>query len=126
MKKVLLLAFLLVFASPVLAEEFTTQGAEASRFFNPATDSRFQYDLPSKVSFPLKKDSKPAAQSDDSEITLDPAAVKPVRKVIKRIEDTPADANPAFDSKDVPMNYDSFPKFYDNNNMLQQQFMPAF
>ena len=28
------------------------------------------------------------------------------------------------DGKDMPMNYDAFPKFYDPNDMMNQQFMP--
>lgn len=126
MKKLLLVAVSMFFILPVCAEEFSVQGAEASKFFNSSRDSRFQYELPSAVNFPLKRDSKQKVKADDDEITLDETDVKPVKKVIKRIENTPADGELPVNSKDVPMNYDSFPKFYDNNNMMQQQFMPMF
>ena len=36
----------------------------------------------------------------------------------------PAESNQAVDRSSLPMNYDSFPKFYDENDMSTQQFMP--
>ncbi len=126
MKKVLLVMVLTLCVLPVYAEEVSVQGAESSKFFNSSKDSRFKYELPSTMSFPIKRDSKQKIQSDNDEITLDESDFRPVRKVIKRIEDVPADEAPALNHKDAPMNYESFPKFYDNNNMLQQQFMPMF
>lgn len=124
MKKVLLGVCLAFFMAPAFAVETSAQGYDASQYFdNPHRDARFKYEFPSGKTLPFKKD-KVQVVDDDSDITLDEADIKPVKKIIKRL-DPDAEA-PSVDRKDIPMNYDSFPKFYDNNNMIQQQFMPMF
>lgn len=109
--------------TPQTKHEPTTLSRE-SKFYSMPNDSRFQYDLPN---FRGKNSSSATQSSSDEEIILDPSTVKPVKKVIKTLN-TSNGTKPPTQPTDVPMNYDSFPKFYDANDMLQNQptMMPMF
>ena len=67
---------------------------------------------------------KKEAVNDDQEMTLDEETVKPVKKVIKKLENGEQPEQKPANPEDMPMNYDSFPRYYDANDMFQQQFMP--
>ncbi len=124
MKKIFLAVLFLSFVLPVYSAEVEVPKAESVKYFSQpqSQDARFRYDLPSGKNF-FKKDNK-ANVNDDDEITLDEEDVKPVKKVIKKLGDTQPQTEQKMDPQDVPMNYDSFPKYYDANDMMQQQFMP--
>ena len=132
MKKTLLSVCLALFILPAFSADADYMDApsvpnvQSVKYFAQPQDSRFQYDLPSaKNFFKSKKDSKQNLDSDE-EVTLDPEDIKPAKKIIKKLGDNPDPKAQTLAPQDVPMNYDSFPKFYDGNDMMQQQFMPTF
>ena len=121
MKKFILIAFFTSIMVPAFAADFAVPEVESVKSFTRPDMSRFQYSLPEHANFtPFKKKSAVV------EITLDEDEIKPVRKVIKRIDSNskPQQFNPD-DVKDQPMNYDNFPKFYNPNDLMNQQFMPS-
>lgn len=132
MKKILYLFLLSGLMLPACAEEITTSQTKPepttlsreSKFYSMPNDTRFQYDLPN---FRGKNAASASQSFSDEEITLDPSTVKPVKKVIKTLNTTSGTKNQP-QSTDMPMNYNSFPKFYDANDMLQNQptMMPMF
>lgn len=127
MKKILFTFCFAALILPVYATEVEIPKPESVRYFSQPQDPRFQYDLPSAKNFSFKKNSN-SKNADDSydEITLDEQDVKPVKKVIKKLGDTPTSSEETLSPQDVPMNYESFPKYYDGNDLIQQQFMPTF
>ncbi len=104
------------------ASEVTVPATESVKYFAKPIDSRFQYSLPERKHF-SSSSKKSSAENDTDEITID-TSNKPVKKVIKVMTSEPAESNPNVDRSSLPMNYDSFPKFYDENDMSTQQFMP--
>ncbi len=122
MKRILLGLLLTGFILPAYSAEVDITKPESVKYYTQPQDARFRYDLPDNFSF--KKDSKKQAESDDDEITLDEETVKPVKKVIKKLENGAQAEQKTVNPEDMPMNYDSFPKYYDANDMFQQQFMP--
>ena len=132
MKKFVYVLLLSGLILPACSEEVTTLQTKPepttlsreSKFYSMPNDTRFQYDLPN---FRGKNSSSTAQSSSDEEITLDPSTVKPVKKVIKTLNTTNG-AKTQYQPADMPMNYNSFPKFYDANDMLQNQptMMPMF
>ena len=132
MKKFVYVLLLSGLMLPACSEEVTTSQTKPepttlsreSKFYSMPNDTRFQYDLPN---FRGKNSSSASQSSSDEEITLDPSTVKPVKKVIKTLNTTNGTKTP-YQPSDMPMNYDSFPKFYDANDMLQNQptMMPMF
>lgn len=129
MKKFLFLLALVSLAVPVLAadEASVTPGVASVKYYTRPDMSRFQYGLPEPGDFHLrKKKNKDTAADSLDVITLDEDDIKPVKKVIKRVQPS---ANPQqFDPQDVknsPMNYDNFPKFYNPNDLMNQQFIPT-
>ena len=133
MKNFMYVLFLSTLMLPACAEdiakpssvtpEATTMSREA-KFYSMPNDSRFQYDLPN---FKDRGNSVKNTTSSE-EITLDPQTVKPVKKVIKTLNSSQASGNKTEPARsDMPMTYESFPRFYDANDMLQQQpIMPMF
>ena len=125
MKKYLLILLLLGFTVPVFAAESDTYSIESVRSFARPNDSRFQYTLPDRGSFRIPKKSSTAAESlDDDVIELDTSDVKPVKKVVKTLSADYDKNQNKFDNSQVPMNYDSFPRYFDPNDLGNQQFMP--
>lgn len=133
MKRIFSGIFLLsMMLNPVLAADYTAPKVESVKTFAAPYDSRFQYGLPEGRNlnvFNRNKSSEVQSSSDgydyeDDEILLDTKNVKPEKKVIKKLSaDTPA-ATQKTDRSDEPMNYNSFPKFYNSNDLMNQQFMP--
>lgn len=132
MKKILLLVCLTTFAAPAFAQEGTNM--EAVKYMNQSQSfSGFSRSLPktqNQEAFekPVQVKKTTEKQYDYNgfeieEVDLEP----PVKKVIK----TRSDNNGAVTQnteKTAPMTYDNFPKFYDNNNMMQnsmQGIMPG-
>jgi len=103
------------------ATEVTVPATESVKSFARPTDPRFQYSLPQRKKSYFKKSNN---GDDTDEITLD-ENVKPAKKIIKVMsaEQTESSAKNV-DRSNIPMNYDSFPKYYDANDMSTQQFMP--
>lgn len=126
MKKFLMISILSLCFMPVYAAEVQIPPSESIKNFTQPNDARFQYDFPSVKNFKFKKEEKSTEINDEEAITLDPSEVKPVKKVIKKLEPNSVPSYQDVSTDNVPMNYDSFPKFYDNNDMMQQQIMPMF
>lgn len=126
MKHFLVLLFLTIILTPVYSAEISVYGAESAKELVRPDYSRFQYDLPEGKSFGALK-RKFSKQQDNSfdEITLDEDDIKPVKKVIKRIQPQAEPKKYDPNSTDNPMNYDNFPKFYNPNDLMNQQFMPT-
>ncbi len=133
MKKFVILSVITIVASmgcflPAKADEapvtteVTVPATESVKYFARPVDSRFQYSLPERKHFKssFKKSLK---ETDTDEITID-TSYKPTKKVIKVMSSEQTEPIPSVDRSDLPMNYDSFPKFYDANDMSTQQFMP--
>lgn len=123
MKKFLMLMIIGVTGLQVMAADVDVPKTESVRSFARPNDARFHYELPANKNFKFKKDDNNVSD-DTEEITLDTTDLKPAKKVIKKLGDGNYSGNNVTPA-DVPMNYESFPKFYDANNMLQNQFMPA-
>ena len=104
------------------ANEVTVPATESVKYFAKPMDSRFQYSLPERKHF-KSSFKKSSAENDTDEITIDTSS-KPVKKVIKVMTSEPTESNSNVDKSSLPMNYDSFPKFDDANDMSTQQFMP--
>lgn len=131
MKKIVYVLFLSSLILPACSEEINTPQTKPepttlsreSKFYSMPNDSRFQYDLPN-----FRGKNSSSQQTSDEEITLDPSTVKPVKKVIKTLNSTNAGGKTPVQPTDMPMNYESFPRFYDANDMLQNQptMMPMF
>lgn len=119
---------------PAAASEFSIPGSTSVTSFSRPYDSRFQYGLPTGKSLNVfgrrhnPKDEESFTTSvddeDDEDIVLDTKTVAPQKKIIKKLSADSQPNNSNVNYKDVPMNYDSFPKFYDPNDMSNQQFMP--
>jgi len=128
MRNILLAFIISMFVLPAYSAEVEVPKAQSVKYFTQQQDARFRYDLPEGKGFSMfnKKDSKSsAAEDDNSEVTLREEDVKPVKKIIKKLDSTSSAADTqTLDKENTPMNYDSFPKFYDANDMMQQQFMP--
>lgn len=127
MKKVLLSIVLSLFFLPAFSADVEVPSVQSVKYFSQPQDSRFQYDLPAAKDFlKFKKDSKQDIENEDAEVTLDAEDIKPAKKIIKKLGDNPEPKEQTLNQQDLPMNYDSFPKYYDANDMMQQQFMPMF
>ena len=137
MKKILMTGLLLAVISPVMATEFSVPGSTSVKSFSRPYDSRLQYSLPEGKSFSVFSRNRQAnepkehfstSEFDDSDeeedVVLDPTTVKTQKKIIKKLSSDYTPSNTDVDSKNTPMNYDAFPKFYDPNDMMNQQFMP--
>ena len=126
MKKLVITFVLASIFCPAFASDFAVPEVESVKSFVRPDMSRFQYNLPEGKNFNWIKKKSAENYNDIDEIVLDEEDIKPVKKVIKRInpESTPQQFNPA-DLKNAPMNYDNFPKFYDANNLMNQQFIPS-
>ncbi|CCY24918.1 unknown [Brachyspira sp. CAG:484] len=132
MKKILLLVCLTTFAAPAFSQEGTNM--EAVKYMNqsqsfpgfsrslPTTQNQEAFEKPVQVKKTTEKQYDYNG-FEIEEVDLEP----PVKKVIK----TRSDNNGAVTQnaeKTAPMTYDNFPKFYDNNNMMQnsmQGIMPG-
>ncbi len=124
MKKVVF-ALMMLLALPAVAAETTLNIPKSRSVEYISPDARFKYDLPDGKGFPMfKKENKSQVADDSSEVTLREEDVKPVRKVIKKLSDDTPINTPQVNQEEIPMNYNSFPKYYDPNSMLQNQFMP--
>lgn len=124
MKK-FLLVFAIMISLPVVAAETTLNIPKSRSVEYISPDARFKYDLPDGKGFSMfKKENKSQVAGDSSEVTLREEDVKPVRKVIKKLSDDTPINTPQVNQEEIPMNYNSFPKYYDPNSMLQNQFMP--
>ena len=125
MKKFIAIIFVLSVFVPAFAAEFSVPQVESVKSFTRPDMSRFQYSLPENKNF-IKRKSSVQNDNDIDEITLDEDEIKPVKKVIKRIntENSVQQFNPS-DIKNAPMNYDNFPKFYNPNDLMNQQFIPT-
>lgn len=136
MKKLAVSFLLAAVMLPVAATEFSVPNTESVKSFSRPYDSRFQYSLPEGKTlnvFGRRTQTEPqehfttnpydSDDDDDEDIVLDTKNIPTQKKVIKKLgpEYKP---NANVDSKDKPMNYDAFPKFYDPNDMMNQQFMP--
>ena len=127
MKKLIIAIAILTCTLPVLADETTTYSTESVRSFARPNDARFQYSLPDRSRFRLnsKQSTESTTKSDEDAIELDVANTRPAKKIIKKMS-SEADTNTqTFDRSDMPMNYDSFPKYFDPNDMSTQQFLPT-
>ena len=127
MKKLIIAMAILTCALPVLADDENVYSTESVRSFARPNDARFQYSLPDRSRFKhnSKQSSESTVKSDEDAIELDVADTRPAKKIIKKMS-SDAEANTqTFDRSDMPMNYDSFPKYYDPNDMSTQQFMPT-
>lgn len=131
--RILFLALIGVFPLSASAAEyienqrFSVPETESAKSFARPYDSRFQYGLPerkSSMSVFGRKEQSVDTTSDEDDVVLDATDVTPQRKVIKKITADPAEQPTNSGRNDVPMNYDSFPKFYNSNDMMNQQFMP--
>jgi len=124
MKRFLLIALLSVVFLPAQSADFGFTDYRSQGYLSRPDSSRFEYSLPDNMKF-LKRKSKTVEQNDVDEITLDEEDIKPVKKVIKKLG---SDYQPQddFNQKDAntPMNYDNFPKFYNPNDLMNQQFIP--
>lgn len=131
--KLLFAAAIVIISTPANATEyvenqhFSVPETESAKSFARPYDSRFQYGLPERKSSASvfgRRERATETTSDAEEVVLDATDVTPQRKVIKKIS-TNLEEQPANTGKnDVPMNYDNFPKFYNSNDMMNQQFMP--
>lgn len=124
MKKVVF-ALVMLLALPAVAAETTLNipKSRSAEYISP--DARFKYDLPDGKGFSMfKKENKSQMADDSAEVTLREEDIKPVKKVIKKLSDETPINTPQLNKEDIPMNYNSFPKYYDPNSMLQNQFMP--
>ena len=130
MRKVfsIMLLGLVIFPMAAVAAESDVQKIESVKYFARPNDSRFQYSLPDKknMKFSRKKSSTEEESSSDEDIVLDSSAAQQgEKKIIKRMSaGTDLKQNTDIDKSTMPMNYDSHPKFYDPNDMSQQQFLP--
>ena len=124
MKKMLFAFAFAALILPAHSEQVEIPNTESVRYFSQPQYSRFRYDLPEGNPFSFRKDNKAKVENEDGDITLDEEDVKPVKKVIKKLSDNPKPNEQPLNREDMPMNYDSFPKYYDANDMMQQQFLP--
>lgn len=110
-------------------QRYQLPAAESAKSFSRPYDSRFQYGLPEKRQaesvFGRRSQTVDSSYDDDEEVVLDYSNITPQRKIIKKISSDPAEQAQSQNRNDVPMNYDSFPKFYNANDMMNQQFMPT-
>lgn len=124
MKKVVFTLVMLL-ALPAIAAETTLNIPKSRSVEYISPDARFKYDLPDGKGFPMfKKENNTQVVDDSSEVTLREEDIKPVKKVIKKLGDNTSTNTPQVNQEEIPMNYNSFPKYYDPNSMLQNQFMP--
>jgi hypothetical protein len=134
MKKGFVVALLSMLVVPAVAvAEIEVPAIESVKTFARPNDSRFQYSLPDKNQIKQRREQKKAAKAaptetktdaDEDEIWLDTSNLKTTKKVIKKINPDTNYDNSNVKLDDAPMNYDSFPKFYNQNDVTQQQFMP--
>ena len=139
MKKFIIASALLsTIVLPSVATEFSIPGTQSVKSFSRPYDTRFQYGLPEGKSLNVFSRNRQAeepkehfstsefedADYDEEEVTLDTKYVTPQKKIIKKMSADSTPKNNYSDGKDIPMNYDAFPKFYDPNDMMNQQFMP--
>lgn len=117
-----------IFILPAFAAEYTVPNVESVKSFSRPYDSRFQYSLPERKNVSVfgraPESSQNSAYDDDDDIVLDASNIQPQKKVIKKLSADSAAPKNNVDNSNVPMNYDSFPKFYNANDMMNQQFMP--
>ncbi len=132
MKKIFILICLLTFTAPVLADSETN--IEAVKYMNqsqsfsgfnrslPKTQSQQTFERPTQV-----KNTEKQYDYYGFEIE-EPSSEPPVKKVIKTRSDNDGNVSQKNPEQTAPMTYDNFPKFYDNNNMMQnsmQGIMPG-
>lgn len=132
MKKVFLIMCLMAFTAPVFAEGSTH--LEAVKYMNQSQGfSGFNRSLPKTEN--LEKFEQPTEVKKSGEKQYDYYGYEieeksdevPVKKVIKTRDTSKGTVSQNTD-KSAPMTYDNFPKFYDNNNMMQnsmQGIMPG-
>ena len=127
MKRLFAIAVLGLVGAAVFAAEDCVVQVQSVKYFTKPNDARFHYELPSNMNFKFKKDAEKNESDDEfGDVELDASDVQPVKKVIKKLGDTPASNTQQNADENVPMNYDTFPKFYDGNDIMQQQIMPMF
>ena len=128
MKRFFILAVIGVIGSTAVLAETEVPEVQSVKYFTKPNDARFHYELPTNMNFKFKKDSEKAQSDDDdtSAVELDTSDVKPEKKIIKKLGDNPSYPKEQADTENVPMNYETFPKFYDGNDIMQQQIMPMF
>ena len=137
MRKFIVAILLSAFLLPVSAAEFAIPNTQSVKSFSRPYDNRFQYSLPEGKSFSVFSRTKQVKEpqehfstsefedaDDEEEVVLDTKYVAPQKKIIKKLSADSMPKNNNVDGKDMPMNYDAFPKFYDPNDMMNQQFMP--
>ncbi len=134
MKKGLVVAMLSMLVLPMAAvAETEVPAVESVKSFARPNDARFQYSLPDRKQIKQRREQRKAAKmaptetakdADDDEIWLDTSNVNTSKKVIKKINPEANYDNSNVKIDNAPMSYDTFPKFYDPNDLSQQQFMP--
>ena len=130
-------AILLTAVVPTMATEFSIPASQSVKSFSRPYDARFQYGFPEGKSLNVFSRNRQAEEpkehfstsefedaDDEDEVTLDTKYVAPQRKVIKKLSADYTPQSNDSNNKDMPMNYDAFPKFFDPNDMMNQQFMP--
>lgn len=132
MKRFIIITMFAAVILPAFAEENASldnngnpvPAVESVRYFARPSDSRFQYSLPDAKKFkPFKKAE--TASLDDDAIELDEQDIRPAKKIIKRMSaDSDSSSSYEVDNSALPMNYDNFPKFYNPNDLSNQQFLP--
>lgn len=128
MKKLVISLFvILVGTSSFASTQTNVPAVESVKSFARPADARFQYSLPDKYKFKKNDSTKaPVAENESGEIVLEPSSsAKQQKKIIKKLSvDTVLDEmSENANNSNVPMNYDSFPKYYDPNSMMQNQFL---
>ena len=117
----------LIIGIQVFASETTIPAVESVKSFARPSDARFQYSLPDKNKFKKHETKASSTEAPSGEIVLEPSDIKPQKKIIKKLSaDTDLNSiNNNIDSSTMPMNYESFPQYYDPNSMTQNRlFMP--
>ena len=139
MKKCAIALLLASIMLPVAATEFSIPNTQSVKSFSRQYpyDSRFQYSLPEGKTMSVfgRRNKEPQEHfstnpydsdddDDDEDIVLDTKNIPTQKKVIKKLGPNYNKEETNVNDKNMPMNYDAFPKFYDPNDMMNQQFMP--
>ena len=129
MRKIFTAAVLSLFILPVFAADYSVPSVESVKSFSSPYDSRIHYSLPEGKNMSVfgRRNDTPNETSnfdDDEDVVLDTSNIQPQKKIIKKISSDSPNSQNNIDNTNVPMNYNSFPKFYDANDMMNQQFMP--